>query len=159
MTHFELEMPEDTHEYWLIFQALLANLHVNWNRELVIHVRPENNPGPGPNINFARLGLNAHRPSLYNCGEVSGIYFEVQAVLLSQPACVYGLTAAVQQIEIGELAEVTFVCTWATHRSAGMACLLAILIYNNATIMFSTPRTQADARRFGMIETEVSTDH
>ena len=158
MTRFGLDMPKDTHEYWLTFQPL-ANLPVNWQRELVIHVRPENNPGPGPNINFARLGLNAHRPSLYNSREVSGIYFEVQAVLLSQIACVYGLTAAVQQIEIGELAEVTFVCTHATHRSVGMACLLAILIYNNATIMFSTNRTQADARRFGMIDTEVSSYH
>ena len=153
MTRFDLEMPEYTQEHWFTFQALLANLHVHWDRGLVIHVRPENTPGPGPNINFARLGLNAHRPSLYNCGEVSGIYFEVQAVLLSQIACVYGLTAAVQQIEIGELAEVTFVCHGATHRSAGMACLLAILIYNNATIMFSITRTQADARNLGMIET------
>ena len=152
MTRFGLDMDKDTLDSWLTFQQL-AILQVNWERELLIHVRPENNPGPGPNINFARLGLNAHRPSLYNSREVSGIYFEVQAVLLSQPACVYGLTAAVQQIEIGELAEVTFVCHGATHRSAGMACLLAILIYNDATIMFSTQRTQEDARNFGMIET------
>ena len=77
----------------------------------------------------------------------------VQSVLPSQLVGAYGLTAAVQHIEIGELAEVTFVCTHATHRSVGMACLLAILIYNNATIMFSTTRTQADARKFGMIDT------
>ena len=152
MSRFGVAMPRETYEYWRTFQPL-TNLPVNRERELVIHVRKEDNPGPGPNINFARLGLNAHRPSLYNSREVSGIYFEVQAVLLSQIACVYGLTAAVQHIEIGELAEVTFVCTHATHRSVGMACLLAILIYNDATIMFSTQRTQDDARHFGMIQT------
>ena len=140
MTRFGLYMPKDIHEYWLTFQPL-ANLPVNWQRELVIHVRPENNPGPGPNINFARLGLNAHRPSLYNSREVSGIYFEVQAVLLSQLACAYGIYAAVKKIEEGELPEFTFVCTHATHRSVGMACLLALMFYNKAIIVLSTKRT------------------
>ena len=63
--------------------------------------------------------------------------------------------AAVKKIEDGELAEFTFVCTHATHRSVGMACLLASLIYNNAIIVLSTNRTHDDAMRFGMIATEV----
>ena len=153
MTRFGFAMP--TQDSWLTFQQL-ANLQVNWERELVIHVRPENNPGPGPSINLAKLNLNGHRPSLYNSREVSGIYFEVQAVLLSQPVCACGLNAAADKIEVEDLAEFTFVCTHATHRSAGMACLLASLIYNNARIMFSTTRTQADARTYGMIDTDVA---
>ena len=61
MTRFGFAMP--TQDSWLTFQQL-ANLQVNWERELVIHVRPENNPGPGPSINLAKLNLNWHRPSI-----------------------------------------------------------------------------------------------
>ena len=63
--------------------------------------------------------------------------------------------AAVEKIEGGELAEFTFVCRHATHRSVGMACLLATLFYNKAVIVLSTRRTCADAEWFGMIPTHV----
>ena len=90
---------------------------------------------------------------------VSGVYFAVQAVLLSQRASAEILTAAVTQIEVDKLAEFTFVCTHATHRSVGMACILASLIYHDATINFATRRTRDDARKYGMIETEDTPYH
>ena len=62
---------------------------------------------------------------------------------------------AVEKIEGGALAEFTFVCRHATHRSVGMACLLATLFYNKAVIVLSTRRTCDDAVRFGLIPTNV----
>ena len=116
----------------------------------MIHVRPQNNPGPAPFIDVAARGLNAYS-TLYESHAATGVQFIVHAVLLSQELCAEIIIEAITRIERQELSEFTFVCEHATHRSAGMALLLAILVYNNAEIFFYTERTQAEAIQFGMI--------
>ena len=125
-------------------------LLVKTNRPLRIHVRPQINPGPHPRIDVAARGLNT-RSLLYESQAATGVQFIVHAVLLSQERCADIIIEAITTIERQELSEFTFVCEHATHRSAGMALFLAILVYNNAEIFFSTERTKAEAIQFGMI--------
>ena len=135
-------------EEWHYHQSMM--LLVKTNRPLRIHVRPQTNPGPHPLIDVAARGLDA-RSRLYESRAATGVQFIVHAVLLSQELCAEIIIEAITRIERQELSDFTFVCEHATHRSAGMALLLAILVYNNAEIFFYTERTQAEAIQFGMI--------
>ena len=141
MTRFGLQMDKATEENWLTMQKMANLKEPNWERELLIHVRSESNQGTVPLINLTKYDLDAHS-SMYDSRQVSGLWFEVQSRLLSQPACASAMYAAVEKIEGGAFAEFTFVCIHATHRSVGMACLLATLFYNRAIIIvLSTKRT------------------
>ena len=148
MQKFHLPISSSLIEEWHYHQSMM--LLVNTNRPLRIHVRPQTNPGPHPLIDVAARGLNA-RSDLYESRAATGVQFIVQALLLSQELCAEIIIEAITTIERQELREFAFVCQHATHRSAGMALLLAILVYNNAEIFFSTKRTRAEAIQFGMI--------
>jgi len=145
-------MDTNTEAAWLQIKDWSV-LAVNWERELRIHVRPETDTGPHALIDVTTYHLDAHLEK-YDGNKKSGIFFEVQAKLLSQRACASAMYSALKRIECGDLADFTFVCVHATHRSVGMACLLASLFYHRATIVFYTSRTNADARAC-MIETEL----
>ena len=93
---------------------------------------------------------------MYNSWEVTGIDFDVQAVLVSQPKTAVALYDAVRFIEIQDLEVFAFVCSHATHRSCGCAILLASLVYKRARIVFTTDRTKKAARARGMMEEEES---
>lgn len=146
-------------EAWRHLDSKLA--HVNQMRPLIIHVLAETSSSPlkdkvGACINLHTRGLNAHARSLYNSWEVTGIDFDVQAVLVSQPKTAVALYDAVRFIEIQDLEVFAFVCSHATHRSCGCAILLASLVYKRARIVFTTDRTKKAARARGMMEEEES---
>ena len=95
--------------------------------------------------------LSAEARNLYNIWQVTGVDFDVQAVLAGQPGTPELLCQACRLIELQELTTFTFVCAHATHRSCGCALLLAILVYHNARIVFSSNRTERAARERGML--------
>ncbi len=78
-------------------------------------------------------GLDLHR--------VTGIDFCVQSVLTMHTATAAALKHAVEEIELGNHADVVFVCDGGTHRSLGCACLLAMLAYPGAQVLPGTSRT------------------
>ena len=131
------------------------------DRQLTINVLAEDSASPLDSnaaafINVHTRGLNAHAPGLYNMGEVAGIDFDVQAVLVSQTINAEVLCDACRSIELQELETFAFVCSHATHRSCGCAVLLAILVYQHAHIVFSTNRTRRAAQQRGMISLNLS---
>ena len=141
------------------------NLHtkmasINRVRKLTIHVLAEDSASPllhkkNAFINVHTRGLNAHAPRVYNIREVTGIDFDVQAVLVSQPLTAEVLNDACRAIELQDLDAFAFVCSHATHRSCGCAVLLSTLVYPYARIVFSTNRTKRAARQRCMIEESV----
>ena len=142
-------------EAWRHLEAKLP--HVNQVRPLTIYVLAEDSSSPlkdkvGACINVNTRRLNAHARSVYNMWEVTGIDFNVQAVLVSQPKTAEALYDAVRFIEIQDLEVFAFVCSHATHRSCGCAILLASLVYKRARIVFTTDRTKKAARARGMME-------
>ena len=150
-----MAIPTETKEAWRLLESKLT--FVNQARPLIIHVLAEDSSSPllskvGACINVNTRGLNAHASSIYNMWEVTGIDFDVQAVLVSQPKTVEALYDAVRFIELQDLEAFAFVCSHATHRSCGCAILLATLVYKRAHIVFSTNRTRKAARERGMME-------
>jgi len=102
-------------------------------------------------INVHRRGVDAHARSIYHMSEVTGVDFDVQAVLISQSVTVELLCEACHVIERHGLGSFTFVCSHATHRSFGCAVLLATLVYHDAKIVLRTRRTQSAALECGMV--------
>ena len=146
MRRFDIWMDDNTKAAWLQLQNW-ACFAVNRDRELRIHVRPQNDTGPHRLIDVTTYHLDG-----YDGTKKSGIHFEIQAKLLSQQDCARAMFQALTGIECGGLADFTFVCRHATHRSVGMACLVATLFYHRAKIVFYTRRTNADAKAY-MIKT------
>ena len=134
------------------------------SRPLTIHVLSESNMGPlyihwgrcsprGVNaINVNERGVNARALGVYDMAAVTGIDFVVQAFLATQIITAQVIVDAIDIIESDELDTFAFICSHATHRSVGCAILLASLVYQNASIVFSTERTRGAARQRGMIE-------
>ena len=148
-------MSPETRAAWGHLESKLGV--INQARPLIIHVLAEDSASPllsqaSAHINVNTRGLNAHARSVYNMWEVTGIDFDVQAVLVSQPITAKVLFDAVCFIELQDLKAFAFVCSHATHRSCGCAILLATLVYKRARIVFSTNRTRRIARTRGMIE-------
>jgi len=132
----------------------------NRDRELTIFVLAEDSVQlqTTPNfINVHELGVDATPPldkqgrPIYILRDVTGIDFNVQAVLASQELAVNALISACEMIEGGDLRHFTFVCSHATHRSAGCAVLLASFVYHKASIVFSTRRTENSAASKGLV--------
>lgn len=148
-------IPAVTRSAWAQLESKMA--FIKHMRPLTIYVLAEDSTSPLVNnpdafVNVHARGLNAHAPELYNMIEVTGIDFDVQAVLVSQPLTAEILYNACRNIELQELDTFAFVCSHATHRSCGCAMLLSMLVYWNARIVFSTNRTRRAARLRGMIE-------
>lgn len=151
---FGLDMAPNVAVKWMNIQSKM--MLVNKKRDLVIKILSESAAQPSSSngtasINVHALGLNAFHPMLYSMQEVTGIDFSVQSVLLTQEICADILFEAVKAIELNNLTEYTFICKHATHRSVGMAVLLAILVYHDALLVFSTKRTIRAATKRGML--------
>ena len=99
------------------------------------------------NTDEKRFG-NSFKPS-----DVTGLNTIIQAVLVRQPNMVQVIRDAVRLIETEDLSSFTFVCRSGTHRSPACAFFLAALVYNQAHVVFSKPRTIDAARTFGMEQT------
>ena len=87
----------------------------------------------------------------YAIDHVSGVDWDVQANLLMQNATPAILLEALLQVEERNSVEFAFACRSGTHRSVGCAVLLVALVYSNAEIVLTTPRTCRDARKYGLL--------
>ena len=112
---------------------------------------PDGFEDPSMSVNVHRMGLDAHARSLYALRDVTGLDFEVQAVLLTKACTSLSLLAACEAIEAFDRYEFAFVCHGATHRSVACCVLLAAIIYSDATVVLTTARTQAAAIARGLV--------
>lgn len=103
----------------------------------------------GHRIDVSYAGLSARSES-YSMGAVTGIDFEVQAVLVTQRVAIEILSTAWIDIHDNDLQEYAFICDHGTHRSVGCCMLLASIAFPSAEICLSTPRTQRAATTRGM---------
>ena len=77
-----------------------------------------------------------------NLNYLTGCDFAVMAILTSQQSTAIALRLAMMQIELVGLTEIAFTCGGGTHRSVGCACLLAVIFYPEAHLVFHTDRTR-----------------
>ena len=80
-----------------------------------------------------------------NLKYLTGCDFAVMARLTSQQSTAIALRLAMLQIELQGLLEIAFTCLGGTHRSVGCACLLAVVFYPEAHLVFHTDRTRSAA--------------
>ena len=80
-----------------------------------------------------------------NLKHLTGCDFAVMARLAGQQSTAIALRLAMLQIELQELPEIAFTCLGGTHRSVGCACLLAIVFYPEAHLVFHTDKTRSAA--------------
>ena len=104
-------------------------------------------PG-GAHIDLHARGAFAYGD--YTLREMTGVDFEVQAVVASQQAAARAIIDAVLEIERWSLGRFAFLCHGATHRSVACALLLIILVYPRGRVELTTGRTQQAAWRRGM---------
>ena len=77
-----------------------------------------------------------------NLNYFNGCDFAVMARLASQQSIAIALRLAMLQIELQGLPEIACTCLGCTHRSVGCACLLAVVFYPEAHLVFHTDRTR-----------------
>ena len=65
------------------------------------------------------------------------------------------LLEAFNYIELYDSTEFAFVCHGATHRSVACCILLVAMVYPEAIVCLSTPRTQRAAEEYGLFEVRV----
>jgi len=100
---------------------------------------------PSTSIDVSVLGLDARADYMYSMSEVTGLDFEVQAVLLTQVSTAQALWTACAAIEQHDRVAYAFVCRGATHRSVACCVLLTAFFYLDARIALTTSRTKAAA--------------
>jgi hypothetical protein len=123
---------------------------VRTRRELLLYAFkqdtvPDGFQNASMSVNVDIKGLDARASSMYALGDVTGLDFEVQAVLLTQACTAEALLAACAAIEAHDRYEFAFVCRGATHRSVACCVLLAAIIYPDATVVLTTARTRTAA--------------
>mgnify|MGYP000708727523 CR=1 FL=1 len=112
---------------------------------------PDGFQDPSMSVNVHAMGLDARTHSLYSLPDVTGLDFEVQAVLLTKACTALSLLTACEAIEALDRYEFAFVCHGATHRSLACCVLLAAIIYSDATVVLTTARTKAAAIARGLV--------
>ena len=78
--------------------------------------------------------------------QTTGCDLGIIGFLASQESVSYALRLAIWEVEGLELSEIGFTCQGATHRSVGCACLLALLFYPEAHLVFHTRNTIEHAK-------------
>ena len=152
MSHFGLAMPCRTAAAWSRLE--LISPRINQGKFLTIYVFAEHQaPEDVPSINVHEKRLNGHNYQMYEMGDVTGVDFAVQAFLATQEVTPDILLEASLRIENESLQHFVFICSHATHRSVGVALLLAMLVYHNAKIVLTTKRTFRAAFDRGMLAT------
>jgi len=131
------------------------------SRQLTIFVLAKGSTYLTPSSSFIDvhdLGVDATPPRdptgrpIYEMKNVTGVDLKVQAVLATQTRTIDAIITARDMIEQGDLRHFAFVCSHATHRSVGCALMMASFVYHNASIVFSTSRTERAAEAHGMID-------
>ena len=80
-----------------------------------------------------------------NLKELTGCDFVVMATLASQQGTALALRLAMLEIETQGLKDLVFTCRHGIHRSVGCACLLVMLFYPEAELVFHTNRAMEAA--------------
>ena len=73
-----------------------------------------------------------------NLRELTGCDFVVMATLASQQGTALALRLAMLEIETQGLKDLVFTCRHGIHRSVGCACLLVMLFFPGAKLVFHT---------------------
>ena len=152
METFRLNLPFQASQRYIDLQRRVDGSTVERALNIYVRVRDSNFSPDEVVIDVHSMGVDGHNPQLYDKGKVTGVDFCVQAYLLTQVPTADALFHACREVERKDLKEITFACLGATHRSCGCAVLLSILVYPNASIILTTPRTNRSARLRGMIE-------
>ena len=156
---FDLNPSYSVKRRWFQLLPTLRDVHIDRNLTLnVVSERAGTNFQfrEGINVNLGTCSphhLDSRHPMIPDQKLVTGIDFEIQAVLLLQANCANVLENAIAMIEAKpphQHFEFTFMCRSATHRSVACAILLASLVYRTARIRLSTPRTMTRAVQVGM---------
>ena len=153
MHRYELCMEADAMFYWECLSERLPT--VDTGRALLIHAFARDTmPGEfreeSRSLDLHERGINARADAKYEIGEVTGLDFEVQAVMLTQSCTACALLDACMAIELHDNHEFAFACRSATHRSVACCVLLAAIVYRHARIDLTTLRTQRAASERGM---------
>jgi hypothetical protein len=143
---------------WLRLEQKVRRIQASLGRSLRVHVFKQSSvPHHFKNTNNRQLHIDVALDdrlsafsSLYRMCEVTGLHFQVQAVIVAQAETPLVLYEAIDLIEEQDVDDFAFVCHGATHRSVACAVLLVSLVYQNARIYLSTPRTRTDALNLGL---------
>ena len=77
-----------------------------------------------------------------NVKDLTGCDCAVLAKFASQQSNAIALRHAMPQVKLQGLSEIAFTYLGGTHRSVGCACLLALVFYPEAYLVFHTDRTR-----------------
>ena len=139
------DMEEDCRQLWMRVSHMIDRYGCGEAFGLTIEVRCLRDLWGRSDYIDAAKGLNAHSYH-YNSKYVTGVDRCVQAVIACQVASGRIMKEAIEQIEVDQKGKdertVIFACEHGTHRSLGMACLLAELAYPMAWICPSSQRTK-----------------
>ena len=92
---------------------------------------------------IATTAIGARRGPM---NQTTGCDLGIIGFLASQESVSYALRLAIWEVEGLDLSEIGFTCQGATHRSVGCACLLALLFYPEAHLVFHTRNTIEHAK-------------
>ena len=153
MHRYDLCMEADALLYWTCLSERLPTFHTE--RALMIHAFargtvPLEFRQESRSLDLHERGINARKDARYEIKEVTGLDFEVQAVMLTQSRTARAILDACDSIERNNHHEFAFACHSATHRSVACCVLLAAIVYRHARIDLTTSRTQRAASELGM---------
>ena len=153
MHRYELHMELGATEHWRCLSVELQT--VDTKRALLIHAFARDTmPGKfreeSRSLDVHERRINARADGRYELGSVTGVDFEVQAVVLTQGCTARALLDACKAIELHGSHEFAFACHGATHRSVACCVLLSAIVYPRARIVLTTSRTQRAASERGM---------
>ena len=148
MHRYGLQLEPGAQACWECLSCKLST--VCRGRELLLYAFrqdavPDSFQDASMSVDVHRMGVSAYARSWYALEDVTGLDFEVLAVILTQARTACALLDACQAIEAHDRYEFAFVCHGATHRSVGCCVLLAAIIYSDAIVVLTTARTRAAA--------------
>jgi len=153
MYRYQLHMEPGATDHWRCLSQKLPT--VDTERALLIHAFARDTmPGEfreeARSLDVHERRVNARADAMYELGSVTGLDFEVQAVMLTQSCTACALLDACEAIELHDNHEFAFACHGATHRSVACCVLLCAIVYPRAQIVLTTSRTQRAASERGM---------
>ena len=153
MHRYKLHMESGATDLWRCLSKKLPT--VDTERALLIHAFARDTmPGKfreeSRSLDVHERRINAKADWRYELGDVTGLDFEVQAVMLTQSCTACAVLDACEAIELHDNHEFAFACRSATHRSVACCVLLAAIVYRHARIDLTTLRTQRAASERGM---------
>ena len=112
-----------------------------------IHAFPREARPDGVQFIDVDTGIQTTARGVGNLHDLTGCDFEVMAELAGQESTAIALRLAMLQVEMQGLSEIAFTCQFGKHRSPACVCLLAMIFYPQANLVFHTRRMTAAARQ------------